>query len=454
MFDSPIYKVKGKVNGKQQEIFIDVTGSAPNFKVPGKQLESTFKTLLKGRKKENTKILDIGAAKLRNTVYLLKKKYAVHACEFEDLFQRMGQARDFLEKAETYKNFKKLIFPNEFLKNEQKFDVILLINVINIMPNPIERFVLLKRCRELLKENGILLWYTQHGAYDPKQAFGRLNDGLITGKGRKYHMFYRDFSKSEIFRILKSVGFSLDTKYTFSGSGSNQAYAFKPDGPILISIKKPGKHSLEKIERERSYTDEDEGQKYETKKPTTTSKLEEPNLLKQYKERLDKLKPGKPNARKYEDLIVEILKLLFEGDRLEKCKPQTVFDEGRSRVDITFRNERKKGFFKELQSGHRIASPIIIIECKNYTRSIKNPEFQQIADRLKPHRGMFGIIICRTVSDKQRLLRKQKDYLTGTSEPKFIIILEDNDINKLIKYRLTDDKKIDDFLMDKLDKII
>ncbi len=292
MFESPIYKVKGKVNRRQQEIFIDVTGSAPTFKVPGKQLESTFKILLKGRKKENTKILDIGAAKLRNTVYLLKKKYTVHACEFEDLFQRMGQAKDFLEKAHKYRHFKKLIFPNEFLQNEQKYDVILLINVINIMPNPIERFILLEQCRKVLKENGILLWYTQHGAYDPKQAFGRLNDGLITGKGRKYHMFYRDFSRAEIFRILKSVGFSLDTKYTFSGSGSNQAYAFKPDGPILISIKKPSKHSLEKIERDRSYSDEYEGQKYETKKTTKASKLDKPNLLKEYKERIYKLKPG------------------------------------------------------------------------------------------------------------------------------------------------------------------
>jgi len=454
VFESPIYKVKGKVRGKQQEILIDVTGSAPNFKEPGKQLESTFKKLLNGRKKENTKILDLGAAKLRNTVYLLKKKYTVYACEYEDLFQRMGQARDFLETAKRYNNFKQLTFPRDFLKNEQKFDVILLINVINIMPNPIERFVLLKRCREVLKESGILLWYTQHGTYDPKQAFGRLNDGLITGKGRKYHMFYRDFPRSEIFNMLKSVGFSYDKNYTFPGSGSNQAYAFKPDGPILISLKKPGKHSLETVERVRSYTDEEEGQKYETKEPTQTSELEGPNLLEQYKKLLCDLAPGRKNATKYEDLMIEIMKLLFEGDRLEKCSPQKQFDQGRSRVDITFANERSRGFFKELHIGHQIPCPRIMMECKNYNKNIANPEFQQIADRLKPHRGMFGIIICRKMFDETKLLVKQRDYLSGTNERKFIIILEDEDIKKMIEYKLTDDGKIDELLMDKLDELI
>jgi len=454
LFESPIYKVIGKIGRKQQEVLIDVTGSAPTMKIPGTQLESTFKRLLKGRKANNTKILDLGAAKLRNTVYLLKKGYSVNSCEYEDLFQRMGQAVDFLEKAEKYKNFKKLVYPSEFLKNDEKFDVILLINVINIMPDPNERFILLKRCRELLKENGILLWYTQHGTYDPKQAFGLLNDGLITGKGRKYHMFYRDFSRSEIFRMLKSVGFSHDKDYSFPGSASNQAYAFKPNTPILVSIKIPKKRNLELVKRIRSYKDEVEGKKYETKEPTQTSDFEEPDLLQQYKELLCNLPAGPTNAHKYEDLIVEILKLLFEGDRLEKCQPQKEFDQGRSRVDITFTNERRRGFFRELHVGHGIPSPRIIIECKNYHKRIQNPEFQQIADRLKPQRGMFGIIICRNLFDKAKLLAKQRDYQSGTSEPKFIIILEDKDIKKMIDYKLSDDDKIDELLMEKLDDLI
>lgn len=89
MWKTPIYKFKTEIDGKKQEIFIDVTGSAPNFKEPGKQLEGTFEVLLKDLDPEKTKILDFGAAKLRNTIYLLKKGFTVYSCEFDDLFGRV-----------------------------------------------------------------------------------------------------------------------------------------------------------------------------------------------------------------------------------------------------------------------------------------------------------------------------------------------------------------------------
>src|SRR3989338_9858502 len=108
MWESPIYKFKTKINNKKKEIFIDVTGSAPNFSVPGKQLEGTFEVLLDGLEPSKTKILDFGGAKLRNTLYLLEKGYTVYACEFEDLFKRSKQADKLLEQCRKYPNFKKL----------------------------------------------------------------------------------------------------------------------------------------------------------------------------------------------------------------------------------------------------------------------------------------------------------------------------------------------------------
>ena len=130
MWESPIYKFKTEINGENKEIFIDVTGSAPNFSVPGKQLEGSFKVLLDGLDPSKTKILDFGGAKLRNTLYLLEQGYTVYSCEFDDLFERSKQAHDYLEKAKKYPNFKKLVFPKDFINFEEKFDVILLINVL------------------------------------------------------------------------------------------------------------------------------------------------------------------------------------------------------------------------------------------------------------------------------------------------------------------------------------
>lgn len=95
---------------QKKEILIDVTGSAPNFSKPGKQLEGTFQVLLEGLKPSKTKILDLGAAKLRNTIHLLQEDYTVYSCEFDDLFRRSKQASDFLKEAERFSNFRRLIF--------------------------------------------------------------------------------------------------------------------------------------------------------------------------------------------------------------------------------------------------------------------------------------------------------------------------------------------------------
>jgi hypothetical protein len=257
MWESPIYKFKTEVNGDKKEILIDVTGSAPNFSVPGKQLEGSFGVLLSGLDPKKTKILDFGGAKLRNTLYLLKKGYTVYACEFDDLFKRSKQAVEYLDECKKFKNFKKLVFPKDFVDFEDEFDVILLINVLDIMPVPIERLCVLALCREKMKEGGRLLWYTQHGTYSKEDAVTLLFDGLVTGKGRTYNMFYRDVTRKEIHDMLQSTGFSYNKAFKFPMSGTNQAYMFNADGPILVDstlgliaqLKRRNKSKLERIER-------------------------------------------------------------------------------------------------------------------------------------------------------------------------------------------------------------
>ena len=56
MWESPVYKFKVDIGGKRETILIDVTGSAPNFSKPGKQLEGTFSELLKDLEPSKTKI--------------------------------------------------------------------------------------------------------------------------------------------------------------------------------------------------------------------------------------------------------------------------------------------------------------------------------------------------------------------------------------------------------------
>ncbi len=206
MWESPIYRVQAEIDGSLDEILIDVTGSAPPMYVPGDQLTNTFEILLRGLSPSSTRILDFGGAKLRNTLHLLEEGFHVYACEFEDLFERMKQAHDTLQLCEAFPNFHHLVFPNDFIEFEGEFDVILLINVLNIMPVPMERYCVLSLCRKKIKRDGRLLWYTQHG-YAPEPV-AYLNDGKVIGKGRKnYHQFYTEGNNEEINDRLGATGF-------------------------------------------------------------------------------------------------------------------------------------------------------------------------------------------------------------------------------------------------------
>lgn len=463
MWESPIYRFKNDVNGKSRQILIDVTGSAPTFKVPGKQLEGAFDIVLEGLEPKKTKILDFGAAKLRNTIYLLKKGYKVYSCEFNDLFQRSKQADDFLSEARKFKNFKSLVFPKDFIDFDDEFDVVLLINVLNVMPVPLERLCVLALCREKMTDGGRLLWYTQHGGYSDSDAVAKLFDGLVTGKGREYNMFYRDFSRREIHDTLQSTGFSFNSKFKFPEVGNNQAYVFNADGAMLVDetlgltqlLKRKVKTKLKTIEREARWKvdDDDSNSKkivYETSIPARATGVKEINLLETWMDELTSTIAGKKNASKYHDLIYNIL-LTIIGKRLRGPKKEEYIGRDTQRVDITFKNERDDGFFKQLDQGYHITCPNIFVECKNYNHDIGNPEFGQMALRLNNVRGQFGIMVCRQIIENQRVMTRQDDLI---KKGMYVIVLEDSDIRTLVKLKVDGkESEIDDYLEEKFKKL-
>jgi len=76
MWETPVYKFeeettkKGKIQKKT--FWINVTYSAPrNLDDPGKALVGVFNKITENLEPKKTKILDVGAAKLRNTLWLL-----------------------------------------------------------------------------------------------------------------------------------------------------------------------------------------------------------------------------------------------------------------------------------------------------------------------------------------------------------------------------------------------
>ena len=162
MWQSPIYEFKPKKgfeNYRYSSIKINVTLSAPKMPKPGGQLINIFKKITERKTPASIKILDLGAARLRNSKYFVDKGFQVYAAEFEELFKKGTITEERLIELKKSNNFHPLIFPRDiYTFNENFFDVILLLNVPTVMPIPVERLCLLLLIRRLLKKNGCLLY--------------------------------------------------------------------------------------------------------------------------------------------------------------------------------------------------------------------------------------------------------------------------------------------------------
>lgn len=160
------------------------------------------------------------------------------------------------------------------------------------------------------------------------------------------------------------------------------------------------------------------------------SDLELPN----WEDLLNKIKDlptGQSSANDYEKLIEKLLSALFYPSLCYPTK-QNKIHEGRKRIDITYINEAKKGFFYWLSIHYPCSH--FFIECKNYGSEVGNPEIDQLSGRFSPSRGRIGILLCRKILDKPLLQKRCID--TTKDDRGFIIPLDDDDLEKIIKNRI------------------
>lgn len=164
------------------------------------------------------------------------------------------------------------------------------------------------------------------------------------------------------------------------------------------------------------------------------------------------IKTGNMDATNFHKIIYDSLIYIF-SKRISNPKAEVKINEGRKRIDIVFSNSGATGFFHDLNSLHHIQSPKIFIECKNYGNEIGNPEIDQLQGRFSSHRGNFGIVVCRSIKNKRELLLRCQDVLHDRQG--YVIVLDDNDIGSLIKFREKEEEdKIDNYMNRKLDELI
>ena len=448
MWESPKYKFEEETTDKNGKIvkrpfYVNVTYSVPRkFDDPGKALVGVFNKITEKLDPKKTNILDVGAGKLRNTLWLLEKRFQVWAVEFPELRDRLPDAKKKWQQAKTYPNFHDVTFPKDFLKLNEKFDVILFINEINVMPLPLERFILLSLCRDKIKKNGVLLWHQWRGLSDHPEDYTKENefiDGYLKGMGPN-HTFYVEHDQEESHEILYSVGFSFDKNMNLHKIKSNScySYAFNPTHEILISNTLDVKNNL-KID-------------YNGK---VINPIESP-VLQMYLNELKTIPKdddNQKNAHKYHLLVSRIFFEIFRN----QLKPPVIekeINERRGRIDISYTNKNKEGIFKNLKDLRDISCPEILVECKNYKQPIANPEFAQLSRRLIPGRGKLGILICRDKQNESKVVQQCRDEHKDPT--KYIIVLDDNDLIQLGNFKLNEkeDESINDFIEDKIKEII
>jgi hypothetical protein len=176
------------------------------------------------------------------------------------------------------------------------------------------------------------------------------------------------------------------------------------------------------------------------------------DIIMYLKEKLISIPSGALNATEYHRTVMGILELLFYPNITSPSIEEEIHD-GRKRIDIVFENSAEKGFFYRLPTTHQIPSSLIMVECKNYSRDVANPELDQMAGRFGPNRGKFGLILCRTIDNMDRFLARCND--TCKDDRGYILPIVDADLIELLDgFLVKREAAVESFLNERFKRII
>jgi len=162
--------------------------------------------------------------------------------------------------------------------------------------------------------------------------------------------------------------------------------------------------------------------------------------------------PGREAAARYHDFILGALESVFYP-QLRKPEKEQRIEGGRKRIDIVFNNGARDGFFFDLIAKHGVYCPYVFFECKNYQGDPANPELDQLRGRFSDRRGKFGVLVCRQVKDKAKMLQRCHDVLNAGAG--HVLVFDDGDIIALLQLRAERDYVgLSDYLDEKFRKLV
>lgn len=141
------------------------------------------------------------------------------------------------------------------------------------------------------------------------------------------------------------------------------------------------------------------------------------------------IKKGRNDAEKFHEHIIACMNFIFYPNLTHPVKEQEIH-QGRKRIDLTYNNSAKDGYFFNLQTVKDIPSAYIFIECKNYTKDVSNPELDQLNGRFSPNRGKVGFMVFRNCRNQDSLLQRCRDYYQDNKN--LILPMEDQDFINIL----------------------
>ncbi len=161
---------------------------------------------------------------------------------------------------------------------------------------------------------------------------------------------------------------------------------------------------------------------------------------------------GNDAATQYHSFMTGVLEFLFYPALIYPVKEKEIH-EGRKRIDIKYTNAAERGFFERLLKAPQTRAINVMVECKNYSKEIKNPELDQMGGRFGHTRGFFGILCCRHIDDKKLFAKRCKDTALDTRG--YILALDDADITGFLSLVASGSRRnIDRELQQKLDALL
>lgn len=139
---------------------------------------------------------------------------------------------------------------------------------------------------------------------------------------------------------------------------------------------------------------------------------------------------GSAQASEYHRYCIGALTFLFFPDLITPIREREI-DQGRKRIDISYTNAAREGFFDSALRSPQMRAIQVPVECKNYNQDIANPELDQLTGRFSHVRGFLGLICCRLFTDKQRFIDRCKDAAVHRSQ--FVIALDDDDLALMLR---------------------